>query len=87
MKPATVFLGDMTNPEVEAFLKSHHTVIVPTGATEQHGPHAPLLTDEDVETFHTDSFKSALLKLSFGRFLRALGLETDGDSVYLAGNF
>ena len=35
----------MTNPEVEAFLASHHTVIVPTGATEQHGPHAPLLTD------------------------------------------
>jgi creatinine amidohydrolase len=45
MKPDTVFLGEMTNPEVEAFLESHHTVIVPTGATEQHGPHAPLLTD------------------------------------------
>jgi creatinine amidohydrolase len=45
MKPATVFLGEMTNPEVEAFLKSHHTVIVPAGATEQHGPHGPLLTD------------------------------------------
>src|SRR6187431_489497 len=45
MKPATVFLGEMTNPEVEAFLKKHHTVIVPTGATEQHGPHGPLLTD------------------------------------------
>ena len=45
MKPATVFLGEMTNPEVEAFLKKHHTVIIPTGATEQHGPHAPLLTD------------------------------------------
>jgi creatinine amidohydrolase len=45
MKPPTVFLGEMTNPEVEAFLQSHHTVIVPTGATEQHGPHAPLLTD------------------------------------------
>lgn len=45
MKPATVFLGEMTNPEVEAFLRDHHTVIVPTGATEQHGPHGPLLTD------------------------------------------
>jgi len=45
MKPATVFLGEMTNREVEEFLKTHHTVIVPTGATEQHGPHAPLLTD------------------------------------------
>jgi creatinine amidohydrolase len=45
MKPATVFLGEMTTLEVEAFLETHHTVIVPTGATEQHGPHGPLLTD------------------------------------------
>jgi creatinine amidohydrolase len=50
MKPATVFLGEMTNPEVEAFLKTHHTVIVPTGATEQHGPHGPLLTDVIIPT-------------------------------------
>ena len=50
MKPATVFLGEMTNPEVEAFLKTHHTVIIPTGATEQHGPHAPLLTDVIIPT-------------------------------------
>lgn len=45
MKPATVFLGEMTNPEVEAFLEQHDTVLVPTGSTEQHGPHGPLLTD------------------------------------------
>jgi creatinine amidohydrolase len=45
MKPATVFLGEMTNREVEEFLTTRHTVIVPTGSTEQHGPHAPLLTD------------------------------------------
>jgi len=45
MKPATVFLGEMTTPEVEAFLSTRHTVIIPTGATEQHGPHGPLLTD------------------------------------------
>ena len=45
MKPATVFLGEMTNRELEAFLETRHTVIVPTGATEQHGPHGPLLTD------------------------------------------
>jgi len=50
MKPSTVFLGEMTNPEVEAFLQTHHTVIVPTGATEQHGPHAPLLTDVLIPT-------------------------------------
>src|SRR3954462_7715086 len=50
MKPATVFLGEMTNPEVEAFLKTHHTVIIPTGATAQHGPHGPLLTDVIIPT-------------------------------------
>ena len=35
----------MTNPEVKAFLKKHQTVIIPTGAVEQHGPHGPLFTD------------------------------------------
>jgi creatinine amidohydrolase len=45
MKPPTVFLGEMTSPEVEAFLQEHQTVIVPIGSTEQHGPHGPLLTD------------------------------------------
>ncbi len=45
MKPPTVFLGEMTTLEVEAFLEHHLTVIVPVGSTEQHGPHAPLLTD------------------------------------------
>jgi creatinine amidohydrolase len=45
VKPPSVFLGEMTNPEVEAFLRDHDTVIVPVGSTEQHGPHGPLLTD------------------------------------------
>lgn len=45
MKPPTVFLGEMTSPEVEDFLREHRTVIVPVGSTEQHGPHGPLLTD------------------------------------------
>lgn len=45
MKPPTVFLGEMTDPEVEAHLRDRQTVIVPVGSTEQHGPHAPLLTD------------------------------------------
>lgn len=45
MKPATVFLGEMTNPEVEEFVKTNRMVIVPVGAVEQHGPHGPLLTD------------------------------------------
>ncbi len=45
MKSPTVFLGEMTNPELEAFLAEHDSVIVPVGSTEQHGPHAPLATD------------------------------------------
>jgi creatinine amidohydrolase len=50
MKPPTVFLGEMTDPEVEAFLAEHSTVIVPTGSTEQHGPHGPLGTDALIPT-------------------------------------
>ena len=49
-KPATVFLGEMTDREVSAFLERSQTVIVPTGSTEQHGPHGPLLTDVLVPT-------------------------------------
>lgn len=45
MKPPTVFLGEMSNGEVEQFLEKNHTVIVPTGSTEQHGPHLALATD------------------------------------------
>ena len=50
MKPPTVFLGEMTNPEVEAFLERSRTVIVPVGTVEQHGPHGPLATDTLVPT-------------------------------------
>jgi creatinine amidohydrolase len=49
-KPPTVFLGEMTSPEVEAFLRRSQSVIVPVGSTEQHGPHGPLLTDALVPT-------------------------------------
>jgi creatinine amidohydrolase len=49
-KPPTVFLGEMTDPEVRAYLARHQTVIVPIGSTEQHGPHGPLLTDALVPT-------------------------------------
>jgi creatinine amidohydrolase len=49
-KPPTVFLGEMTNLELEAYLTTGSTVIVPTGATEQHGPHGPLATDVLIPT-------------------------------------
>jgi len=45
MKPSTVFLAEMTNRELEEFLKDHDTVLIPTGSLEQHGPHSPLSTD------------------------------------------
>ena len=50
MKPKTVFLGEMTDPEVRAALERTQTIIVPTGSTEQHGPHGPLLTDALIPT-------------------------------------
>jgi creatinine amidohydrolase len=50
VKPDTVFLGEMTTLEVEAFLRDHQTIIVPIGSTEQHGPHGPLGTDALIPT-------------------------------------
>ena len=41
----SVFLADITNLELEQFLKEHHTIYIPVGATEQHGPHSPVSTD------------------------------------------
>jgi creatinine amidohydrolase len=45
MKPKSVFLAENTNSEIEEFLRQHHTVIIPVGATEQHGPHSAIGTD------------------------------------------
>lgn len=49
-KPPTVFLGEMTDPELVRALERTRTVLIPTGSTEQHGPHGPLLTDAIVPT-------------------------------------
>ncbi len=44
--PETVFLDEMTDPEVTDFMeKGGDLLLIPTGATEQHGPHGPLGTD------------------------------------------
>lgn len=40
-------LADLTWPEVDA-LSPDSLLIVPVGATEQHGPHLPLSTDTDI---------------------------------------
>src|SRR5512137_628463 len=38
-------LEEMSWPEIEAGLKETQTVILPVGATEEHGPHLPTMTD------------------------------------------
>jgi creatinine amidohydrolase len=45
-----VLLSECTLPEVEAHLQTNPKVIVPVGATEQHGPHAPFGTDAILST-------------------------------------
>jgi len=38
-------LEEMSWPEIEAGLNQTQTVILPVGATEEHGPHLPIFTD------------------------------------------
>jgi creatinine amidohydrolase len=45
MKAPTVFLGELTNSELESWLEKSSTVIIPVGAVEQHGPHSAMSTD------------------------------------------
>lgn len=45
MNLPSVFMGELSNRHVEEYLTENDLVLVPVGATEQHGPHAPLLTD------------------------------------------
>ena len=45
MKRQSIYLAECTDFEVATYLKTGETVIVPVGATEQHGPHDPLGTD------------------------------------------
>lgn len=41
----TVLLQEMTWPEVKAAVERNAALVLPAGATEQHGPHLPLGTD------------------------------------------
>jgi creatinine amidohydrolase len=40
-----VFIGDMTREEFRKMMETSKVAIIPTGSTEQHGPHLPLKTD------------------------------------------
>ncbi len=50
MKRESRLLAECTAREVDAFLESGFKVLVPAGATEQHGPHAPMGTDSLLAT-------------------------------------
>src|SRR5918912_142450 len=51
MARPSVFLGELTLTQVEAYLDGGgDLVLVPTGSTEQHGPHSPLSTDVIIPT-------------------------------------
>lgn len=53
------YWADMTTEDVAALDKGRLVVVVPVGATEQHGPHLPLSTDCDIA--------EALLTAAFAR--------------------
>ncbi len=44
----SVWLADLTWPELESASQDGTVLAVPVGATEQHGPHLPLSTDTDI---------------------------------------
>ena len=39
------WIQEMTWPDIAEYLERGDTVLVPVGATEQHGPHCPMGTD------------------------------------------
>ncbi|MEV0110239.1 mycofactocin biosynthesis peptidyl-dipeptidase MftE [Nocardia sp. NPDC050799] len=41
-------VSDLTSPDVDALRAATPVLVVPVGATEQHGPHLPLSTDTDL---------------------------------------
>lgn len=43
-------VADLTSPDVDALRAAAPVLVVPVGATEQHGPHLPLSTDTDLAT-------------------------------------
>ncbi|PYT27112.1 MAG: creatininase, partial [Acidobacteria bacterium] len=44
MKPSRILFAEMTRQELRA-IAGETTVVLPLGATEQHGPHLPSGTD------------------------------------------
>src|SRR6266852_8461801 len=43
-------MAELSWPQVDAYLERNNLVLIPTGSTEQHGPHSPLSTDVIIPT-------------------------------------
>ena len=41
----SVFMAELTNKNIEEYLKKNNMILIPVGSFEQHGDHAPLGTD------------------------------------------
>jgi creatinine amidohydrolase len=50
MPRQSVFMSELTMTDVDEYLRESDLVLVPTGSTEQHGPHSPLSTDVIIPT-------------------------------------
>src|SRR3989442_6777702 len=50
MPRQSVFMSELTMTDVDEYLRDGDLVLVPTGSTEQHGPHSPLSTDVIIPT-------------------------------------
>ncbi|MBS7610394.1 creatininase family protein [Candidatus Bathyarchaeota archaeon] len=46
-----VFIGDMTREEFRKMMETARVAVIPTGSTEQHGPHLPMKTDLAIVTY------------------------------------
>lgn len=59
-------LADLTSAEVGASVQSgRRGVIVPLGATEQHGPHLPLSVDTDIVVAMADAVAQRLIHIGY----------------------
>src|SRR3984957_4273434 len=78
--PASIHFADLTSPRARALLDSGPVpvLLLPVGAVEPHGPHAPLGTDSIISTAICDR---AAMALADDRTVRALVLPEIGFGV------
>ena len=80
----TVFLTDMTWPEVKARLPRVRLAILPTGSTEQHGPHLTFETDIAIATELARRPTAGSERIPRGRV--ECGTRRDGESSMSMNN-